>query len=35
MERRNIDAAIARLTEYRSTLITSAVTGRIDVRAAA
>ena len=32
---RRVEAAIARLTEYRSTLITSAVTGRIDVRAAA
>lgn len=30
-----ITEAISRLTEYRSTLITSAVTGRIDVRAAA
>jgi type I restriction enzyme, S subunit len=30
-----VESAIARLTEYRSTLITSAVTGRIDVRAAA
>jgi type I restriction enzyme, S subunit len=32
---RGIDAAIDRLTEYRSTLITAAITGRIDVRAAA
>jgi type I restriction enzyme S subunit len=30
-----IEAALARLTEYRATLITAAVTGRIDVRAAA
>jgi type I restriction enzyme, S subunit len=30
-----VEAAIDRLIEYRSTLITSAVTGRIDVRAAA
>lgn len=30
-----VEAAIARLTEYRQALITSAVTGKIDVRAAA
>lgn len=30
-----VESAISRLAEYRSTLITSAVTGRIDVRAAA
>lgn len=31
----NVEAALARLTEYRAALITSAVTGRIDVRAIA
>lgn len=30
-----VDEAISRLTEYRQALITSAVTGKIDVRAVA